>query len=214
MNLQRIRSIDPQQPEPELIEEAADAIRRGGVVGFPTRCLYGLGADALNAEAVTRVFELKQRPAANPILVLIDHISQLEKLVKRIPALATDLIDYYWPGKITLVFEAADKLPVNLTAGSGKIGIRMPGHAVARAMVNAVQAPITGTSANLSGNPGCYRINDLEPQIARGLDLILDAGDLKGGAGSTVVDVSTNRLQILREGEVSAQELNAIPGVK
>jgi L-threonylcarbamoyladenylate synthase len=190
-----------------LVKEAADVILRGGVVAFPTRCLYGLGADALNPEAVDRVFELKQRPARNPILVLIEHVSQLEPLVKRVPATASDLIDHYWPGKITLVFEAAVTLPVNLTAGSGKIGIRMPGHAVARALVNAVQRPITGTSANLSGNPGCYRINDLEPQVVRGLDLILDAGVLKGGTGSTVVDVSANGLQILREGEISAQEL-------
>ncbi|MBW2408868.1 MAG: threonylcarbamoyl-AMP synthase [Deltaproteobacteria bacterium] len=210
MDIQKIRNIHPREPQPGLINEAAAIIRRGGVVGFPTRCLYGLGADALNPEAVDRIFELKQRPADNPILVLIDHISQLEKLVKRIPALATDLVDKFWPGKITLVFEAAEKLPVNLTAGSGKIGVRMPGHAAARALVNAVQAPITGTSANLSGKPGCHRINDLEPQIARGLDLILDAGDLKGGAGSTVVDVSTNRLQIIREGAVPAQELNLL----
>jgi L-threonylcarbamoyladenylate synthase len=197
-----------------LIREAADVIRRGGVVGFPTRCLYGLGADALSSKAVDRVFEVKQRPAGNPILVLIDHISQLEPLVKRVPPLAYDLIDHFWPGRITLVFEAADRLPVNLTAGSGKIGIRMPGHAVARALVNAVNGPITGTSANLSGNPGCCRIADLEPQIARGLDLILDAGDLKGGAGSTVVDVSQDKMQILREGEISAQELNGLSGAQ
>ena len=207
-----IHSIERQHPQPELVREAADVIQRGGVVGFPTRCLYGLGADALNSEAVNRIFELKQRPAGNPILVLIDHNSQLQPLVKRIPALASDLIDYYWPGKITLVFEAADTLPVNLTAGSGKIGIRMPGHAVARALVNAVKGPITGTSANLSGSPGCFRVSDFEPQVARGLDLILDAGDLKGGAGSTVVDVSQDEIQILREGEISAQELLALSG--
>jgi L-threonylcarbamoyladenylate synthase len=195
-----------------LVREAADVIQRGGVVGFPTRCLYGLGADALNPDAVNRIFELKQRPAGNPILVLIDHTSQLQPLVKRVPALAFELIDHYWPGKITLVFEAADLLPVNLTAGSGKIGIRMPGHAVARALVNAVKGPITGTSANLSGSPGCFRASHLEPQVARGLDLILDAGDLKGGAGSTVVDVSENEMQILREGEISAQELLALSG--
>ncbi len=207
-----IRSIEPQQPQPDLIREAADVIQRGGVVGFPTRCLYGLGADALNSAAVNRIVELKQRPSGNPILVLIGHTSQLQPLVKRIPALASDLIDHYWPGKITLVFEAADMLPVNLTAGSGKIGIRMPGHAVARALVNAVKGPITGTSANLSGSPGCFRVSDLEPQVARGLDLILDAGDLKGGAGSTVVDVSEDEMQILREGEISAQELFALSG--
>ena len=214
MDIQRIRHIHSQHPQPELIGEAADAIRRGGVVGFPTRCLYGLGADALSPEAVDRVFNLKQRPADNPILVLVDRISQLQSLVKRIPVIASELIDHFWPGKITLLFEAADSLPVNLTAGTGKIGVRMPGHAVARALVQAVKGPITGTSANLSGNPGCFRINDLEPQVARGLDLILDAGDLKGGAGSTVVDVSADRLQVIREGAVSVQELNALSGVQ
>ena len=207
MPLKTIRSIHPREPQSELIKAAADVIQRGGVVAFPTRCLYGLGADALNPQAVQRVFDLKQRPVQNPILVLIDELSQLEQLVKRIPAVAGELMDHFWPGKITLVFEANDKLPVNLTAGTGKIGIRMPGHAVARSLVEAAQGPLTGTSANLSGYPGCFRIDELEPQLASGLDLILDAGPLKGGAGSTVVDVSADAVKILRQGEISAQAL-------
>jgi len=207
MPLKNIRTIEAQHPQPELIKAAADVIQRGGLVAFPTRCLYGLGADALNFKAVNRIFAVKQRSEQNPILVLIDDLSQLGQLVKRIPAVAGDLIDHFWPGKITLVFEAGDTLPDNLTGGSGKIGIRMPGHAVARDLVKAVQGPVTATSANLSGKPGCYRIDDLEPQVARGLDLILDAGTLKGGAGSTVVDVSADTVTILREGEISAQAL-------
>jgi L-threonylcarbamoyladenylate synthase len=207
MPLKTIRSIHPREPQSELIKAAADVIQRGGVVAFPTRCLYGLGADALNPQAVQRVFDLKQRPVQNPILVLIDELSQLEQLVKRIPAVAGELMDHFWPGKITLVFEANDKLPGNLTAGTGKIGIRMPGHAVARSLVEAAQGPLTGTSANLSGNPGCFRIDELEPQLASGLDLILDAGPLEGGAGSTVVDVSADAVKILRQGEISAQAL-------
>ena len=193
-----------------MIRETADVIQRGGVVAFPTRCLYGLGADALNPVAVDRVFDLKQRPAQNPILVLIDRRSVLEQLVKSIPAVATALMDHFWPGRITLVFEAADRLPVNLTAGTGKIGIRMPGHRVARALVKAVNSPMTGTSANLSGRPGCPHIKKLEPQLAHGLDLILDAGRLKGGVGSTVVDVSAGDLKVLREGEIKAHKLFAL----
>jgi L-threonylcarbamoyladenylate synthase len=203
-------SINPDEPQPEMIREAADAIQRGGVVVFPTRCLYGLGADAMNSEAVDRVFDLKQRPAHNPILVLIDRRSELVQLVKSVPTVAKDLMDYFWPGRITLVFEAAGRLPVNLTAGTGKIGIRMPGHGVARSLAKAVKSPITGTSANLSGQPGCSHIKNLEPQVAHGLDLILDAGRLKGGVGSTVVDVSAGDLKILREGEVKAQKLFAL----
>ena len=191
MNAPIIHRIHPENPQPDIIQAAAEVIRSGGIVAFPTRCLYGLAADALSMKAVNRIFTVKQ-------------------LVKRIPPIASDLIDHFWPGKITLVFEAGDNLPVNLTAGSGKIGIRMPGHAVARALVKAVQGPITGTSANLSGKPGCFRIDDLQPQLARGLDFILDAGILKGGAGSTVVDVDADAVQILREGEISAQALFAL----
>ena len=210
MNAPIIHQIHPENPQPDIIQAAAEVIRSGGIVAFPTRCLYGLAADALSMKAVNRIFTVKQRSEKNPILVLVDDLAQLEQLVKRIPPIASDLIDHFWPGKITLVFEAGDNLPVNLTAGSGKIGIRMPGHAVARALVKAVQGPITGTSANLSGKPGCFRIDDLQPQLARGLDFILDAGILKGGAGSTVVDVSADAVQILREGEISAQALFAL----
>jgi L-threonylcarbamoyladenylate synthase len=210
MHNRTIQSIDHRHPQPELIQEAADIIRSGGVVAFPTRCLYGLAADALNSEAVNRVFEFKQRPAQNPILVLIDQLSQLDRLVQRIPAAASRLIDHFWPGKITLVFKAADTLPLNLTAGTGKIGIRMPGQSVARSLVKAVKGPITGTSANLSGQPGCFQITDLAPQLADNLDLILDAGRLIGGVGSTVVDVSAGYVKVLREGEVKAQKLFAL----
>ena len=210
MILKRLHSIHPIEPRPELIKQAADVILGGGVVAFPTRCLYGLGADALNPVAVDRVFELKQRPAHNPILVLVDQLSQLKKLVKHIPEVATKLMGHFWPGKVTLVFEARAGLPPNLTADTGKIGIRMPGHEVARALVNAVQRPITGTSANLSGNPGCYQIKSLEADLARGLDLVLDAGRLKGGVGSTVVDVSAGGLKVLREGEITAHAIESI----
>ena len=205
-----IRRIHPENPQPEFVMEAAEIIKTGGVIVFPTRCLYGLGADAFNRQAVSRVFAIKQRSRKNPILVLIDRREQLEPLVKRIPAVATKLMEHFWPGRITLVFEARDSVPDKLTAQTGKIGVRMPGHAVALALVKAVQGPITGTSANLSGRPGCHRIADLDLQIAGRLDLILDAGRLKGGIGSTVVDVTGERLQIMREGEISAAEIQLV----
>ncbi len=210
MYLPTIRRIHPQQPRPELILEAAEVIKNGGVVAFPTRCLYGLGADALNVEAVSRVFALKQRSDQQPILVLIDHLSQLEPLVKHIPAVASDLMAHFWPGRMTLVFEARDSVPDNLTARSGKIGVRLPGHAVALTLTKAVEGPITATSANISGRPGCRRTADLDPQMARRLDLILDAGPLKGGIGSTIVDVTDERLQIIREGEISTEEIQSV----
>jgi len=176
-------------------------------VAFPTRCLYGLGADAFNPDAVDRIFDIKQRCAKSPILVLIEDRLQLAYLVKRVPDVASKLMARFWPGRITIVFEAKDTVPLNLTARSGKIGVRIPGHHAAQTLVKAVGGPITGTSANLSGSPGCHRIEDLESQIAGQLDLILDAGNLAGGKGSTIVDVSAGKPKILREGAISTQEI-------
>jgi L-threonylcarbamoyladenylate synthase len=116
-------------------------------------------------------------------------------------------MDQFWPGRITLVFEAEDTVPQYLTAGTGKIGIRQPEHPVAAALVKALEGPITGTSANRSGKSGCHRVADLDPRLARKLDLILDAGSLKGGSGSTVVDVTEAIPRILREGEVKEEEI-------
>ena len=127
-----------------------------------------------------------------------------------ISPLAAELIKNFWPGSITIVFEAKDTLPINLTAGTGKIGIRLPKHAVASALVNEAGCPITGTSANISGHAGCSRVSDLDSLIADKLDFMFDAGQLEGGKGSTVVDVTTDLPRILREGAVPAKDIFAV----
>jgi L-threonylcarbamoyladenylate synthase len=202
-----IKKIDPVQPEIEIIAEAAAVIKQGGVIAFPTRCLYGLGVDAFNPEAVERVISIKQRSEQNPILVLIDSEKQMESLVTQIPPAADTIMEAFWPGRVTLVFEARKSLPDQLTAQTGKIGLRLPGHPAAFSLVKHVKGPLTGTSANLSGRAGCHRAQDLEPQIAGQLDLILDAGTLMGGVGSTVVDVTVDPPRILREGQVAANDI-------
>jgi L-threonylcarbamoyladenylate synthase len=208
-----IRKINPQKPEPEIIAEAAAVIKKGGVVVVPTRCLYGLAADAMNPDAVERIFEIKQRQQHNPILVLIDSNNQLEVLVEKIPPAADAIMEAFWPGRVTLVFEARNSLPARLTAQTDKIGVRLAGHPVAAALAKQSGCAITGTSANLSGCPGCKRLADLNPQIAGQVDLILDAGTLQGGVGSTVVDVTGQEPQILREGVVTAQEVLRVLGI-
>ena len=202
-----LREIDPQEPELEIIAEAAEIIEQGGVIAFPTRCLYGLGADAFNPEAVERIVQIKQRSEENPILVLIDSRKRLNSLVKHVPRVADAIMDAFWPGRVTLVFEARDSLPDPLTARTGKIGVRLPGHPVASALAKHVQRPLTGTSANISGQPGCHQAQNLDPAIANQLGLILDAGTLIGGVGSTVVDVTVTPPQILREGAVTTEEV-------
>ena len=201
--------VNPRSPEPEAIGRAEAVIRAGGVVCFPTRCLYGLGADALKAEAVERVFEIKQRPADMPLLVLISSSAQLAELAERVPPIAQLLMERFWPGRLTLVLDARQHIPARLTAGTGKIGIRLAAHPVARALAEAVAGPITGTSANLSGGSGCRQIAELDPRIARQVDLILKGGPLKGGVGSTVVDVTGEAPVVIREGEVSKPEILA-----
>ena len=208
--IDKVRIIDSDSPQLHLIREAADIIKKGGIVSFPTRCLYGLGADAFNAETVKRIFGIKQRPHNKPLLVLAKNQEDLDRLVQHVPPAASRIIDRFWPGRVTIVFKAKDTLPVNLTAGTGKIGVRLPEHSVTLALLGAVKGPITGTSANISNNPGCSRIPDLDSRIAEELDLILDAGPLKGGIGSTVVDVTTDFPRILREGEIPAKNIFAI----
>ena len=206
----KILSINPLNPQPDLISEAARVINNGGTVSFPTRYLYGLGADALNSEAVDRVFAIKQRPSNKPLSVLINHLNDLSLLARNVPQAALRIMERFWPGDITIVFEAHATLPLNLTAGTGKIGVRLPQHPVAVALTNAVQVPITATSANLTGRGGCSRISDLDPVVADKLDLILDAGQLEGGTGTTVIDVTVDVPTVLREGAVPAKDIFTI----
>ncbi|MBU8850195.1 MAG: threonylcarbamoyl-AMP synthase [Desulfobacterales bacterium] len=208
MMSQKIVGIDPVNPESDIIAKAGKIIQNNGIVIFPAKCLYGVAADALNEKAVQKVFNLKKRPLNNPILVLIPDRDMLQDLVTTISKPAKKLMDAFWPGNLTLVFEAKDNIPQLLTAGTGKIGVRIPAHPVAKALVEYVGFPITGTSANLSGQNGCSRIDQLVPSIIEHADLVLDAGVLKGGTGSTIVDVTALNFNIIREGEVSVRRIN------
>lgn len=203
------RIIDKDHPIHEHMAEAGKIILTRGIVIFPAQCLYGLAANALDPKAVQKVFEIKQRPKNNPILVLIQDKKGLEALVKKIPSQAETLMDRFWPGNLTLVFEAAGHVSPLLTANTGKIGIRIPGHPIARALVQQVQGPITGTSANLSGQPGCCLVSQLPRTLVQAADLILDAGRLKGGKGSTIVDVTTEPISILRQGIITEKQINS-----
>jgi len=202
-------------PEKDLnIEKAAALIKAGGMVVFPAKCLYGLAVDAFNAEAVSRVFKIKQRLPSNPILVLISDLSFLGLLVAKVSRSAQAIMECFWPGDVTLVFEARPDLPQVLTASTGKIGVRLPQHPIARALVKAAGIPVTGTSANISGRDGCVRIDALDSRVLQGVDMVLDAGRLKGGRGSTVVDVTQFPPRVLRQGEIGETEiLQCVSGI-
>ncbi|MFH2091069.1 MAG: L-threonylcarbamoyladenylate synthase [Pseudomonadota bacterium] len=206
-NPKKIICIDPVNPEPVIIAKAGKILAQNGVVIFPAKCLYGVAVHAFNTQAVEQVFQLKNRPRSNPILILVKDRAMLNTLVTHIPDSANLLMDAFWPGNLTLVFNAQDHIPEQLTAGTEKIGIRIPVHPVAQALVQQVNFPITGTSANLTGEKGCTRIDQLAISIIDQSDLILDAGPVKGGKGSTIADVTEETVRILREGEISGKQI-------
>lgn len=198
----RVRAVDPQQPDPRAIAAAAAVIEAGGLVAFPTESFYGLGADALDTEAIARVFEVKGRPEQKALLVLVDSVDMAAGLVARISDGARALMARHWPGPLTLVLEAAARVPAALTGGTGTIGVRMPGHAVARALVRSAGRPITAPSANPSEAPPPLTAAAVRGYFEGLVELILDGGPTAGGPGSTVADCTVWPPRILRQGPV------------
>ncbi|MFW6011074.1 MAG: L-threonylcarbamoyladenylate synthase [Desulfosalsimonas sp.] len=202
-----IARINPAAPDPALIRRAAKIIADGGLVIYPTRNLYGLGADAKNRKAVKRVFEIKKRTFKNPVSVLISSRRDVYMYAEDISNTAERIMDRFWPGGITLVFKAKPGLPDILTAGTQTIGIRLPANPAAAALAKAAETPVTATSANLAGNPGPGRISDIDAALIKAADLVLDAGTLEPGTGSTILDVTCDPPGILRHGRVTSQAL-------
>lgn len=207
-----IRPIDPVSPDIRLIREAVRVLSAGGLVVFPTRCLYGIAADAFHPEAVEKVFRVKGRETGNPLPIMVDGVSMRDTLVDDVPEAARDLEIQVWPGRLTMVFAAGANVPEPLIAGTGKIGIRLPAHPVAQMLVSGLARPITATSANMSGQPGASDIGQLDDALLSEVNLVLDAGPLEGGAGSTVLDVTETPATLLREGAVPRAELVEILG--
>ncbi len=203
-------NISPTEPDPDIIHTIVQVIRRGGVIVFPTSTLYGLGADADNPKAVESVFDIKGRQPHRPLLVLIRNKTYLPGLVREVPSKAVILMEAFWPGGITVVFNAGERISSRLTGNTGKIGIRVPKHPVAVSILSQLEEPLTGTSANLSGRGGCSDISCLEEQVSAQLDGVVDAGPLKGGRGSTVIDVTTEPPCILREGTISERQIRSV----
>lgn len=200
--------VHPDHPDQDAVNQAAACIKNRGVVIFPTQCLYGLAADALDPAAIDTIFSIKKREKNNPLLVLVNSHTDLEGIAANITDQAKILMHTFWPGSLTLVFEAKPGICDLLTAGTGKIGVRVPSHPVARALVKAAGGPITGTSANLSGSPGCSRISDMPGQLIQAADMVLDAGTLKGGIGSTILDVTRDPPLLLRQGTIPSDTIS------
>jgi len=186
----------------EALDDAVATLKGGGLVAFPTESFYGLGVDALNAGAVARVFDVKGRPESKPLLVLVGSIAMAEEIVAAIPPGVRDLMRRHWPGPLTLVLAASGVVPHALTAGTGTVGVRMPGHPIPLALVRAAGVPVTAPSANPSGQPAATTADAVRGYFGARVDLVLDGGATAGGAGSTIADCTSWPPRVLRRGPV------------
>ncbi len=197
----------PSTPTQAVIETACQVITEGGVLAIPTESFYALAASAWHPAGLHRVNEIKGRPAGKPLLLLIAEITQLQELVEGIPPAAQVLIERFWPGPLTLIFPASSRLSTEVTAGTATIGIRQPHLPILIPLLHAA-GPLTGTSANRSGEVPVTTAGDVARALGNRVDLILDGGATAGGAVSTLVD-TRGPLRLLRDGAVPRARIEA-----
>ncbi len=209
-----IYKVDPLHPNEGIIARCAEVIRRGGLVAFPTETVYGLGANALDPEAVARIFEAKGRPQDNPLIVHVSRLEGVGPLVKEISPRAAALMQTFWPGPLTLLFPRSDAVPGVVTANLSSVAIRMPDHPVAQQLIDACGVPLAAPSANQSGRPSPTSARDVLADLDGKVDIIIDGGPTDIGVESTVLDVSGNIPAILRPGGIAWEDIEAVLGTR
>lgn len=205
-----VLKISPEAPQRSVIEYAARFIKHGEVIGIPTDTFYGLSADPFNLAAIERVFQIKGRPESRALPILVNSVEQAVTLARDIPDAFLTLASRFWPGALTLVVEATHRLPLKVTGNSGRVALRWADSRIATALIEAVGGPVTGTSANLSGQPSCTNAEQLVRQLGNNLSLILDAGDTGGVLASTIVRIDGDEWSIVREGALPDSEIRAV----
>jgi len=208
----RLVTVDPAGPDTEVIRQAAAILAAGGLVAFPTETVYGLGADAFNAKAVERIFDVKGRPADNPIIVHLADASALGSVVTSVPEVAATLIARFWPGPLTLVLPAAPTVPAVTRGGLPTVAVRVPSHPVAHALIQSAGRPIAAPSANRSGRPSPTTANHVSADLEGAIDIILDGGPTPVGVESTVVDLTDKTPTLLRPGGIPLETLERLLG--
>ncbi|MDO5696219.1 MAG: L-threonylcarbamoyladenylate synthase [Eubacteriales bacterium] len=201
-----------RKAEDDYMEEAKEIFLQGGLVAFPTETVYGLGADAMNAAACGKIYEAKGRPSDNPLIVHIAERDQLDLLTASVSPLAERLMEVFWPGPLTIIFRKRPEVPDAVTGGRDTVAVRMPSHPEARKLLAGCGVPVAAPSANLSGRPSptcaVHVLDDLQGRV----DMIIDGGPVDIGIESTIVDVTSGELKILRPGHITKDMLEAVVG--
>lgn len=195
----------------ELIE-VCNKIKKGGIIIFPTETVYGIGANALDENAVKKIFVAKGRPSDNPLIVHVSNKNQIFDIAENISDIEQKLIDSFMPGPFTLILKKKKNIPTSVSAGLDTVGVRMPDNEIAKAIIENSNAPIAAPSANISGKPSGTTIEDIRKELENNVDFVIDGGKTKIGLESTVVKVINNIPTILRPGAVTPEQIKAIIG--
>lgn len=206
----RIIKVNPKKPAKRCIQKAAEIIKKGGLVAFPTETVYGLAGNVFDKKAIKKIFKVKKRPLDNPIIVHIAELSEIFKLAKKIPPKTKILAKKFWPGPLTLVLFKKKEVPKEVTAQSDSVAIRMPKNKIALELIRKANCPLAAPSANLAGRPSPTSAEDVFEDLGDKIDLILDGGKTEIGLESTVLDLTVQPAQILRPGGISFEDLKKV----
>ncbi len=204
--------IDPAAPDEAAMREAAECIKRGGLVAFPTETVYGLGADSFNEEAVKKIYVAKGRPSDNPLISHIASMDEALKLAETVTKDAKKLMDAFWGGPLTIILKRRSNVPGIISAGLDTVSIRMPSHSVANMLIRLSGTPIAAPSANLSGSPSPTTFEHCKKDLDGRVDMIIDGGSSDIGVESTVVDMTGDVPVILRPGAVTLEDIISVCG--
>lgn len=206
------RKINMNHIEMSVIIEASEILKQGGLVAFPTETVYGLGANALDSNASSKIYQAKGRPSDNPLIVHIAKIDALDKIVTKIPRKARMLADKFWPGPLTMIFDKKDIVPMGTTGGLKTVAVRMPNHKIALEIIKASGGYIAAPSANTSGRPSPTKAAHVAEDMEGKIDMIIDGGMVGIGIESTIIDVTTDPPMILRPGYINKEMLENVIG--
>lgn len=193
-----------------MLEQAAKLIKQGKIVVFPTETVYGIGTNGLNENAVKKIYEVKQRPLNKPITLLVSNMEMVNQIAKDITDIEYKIMEKFFPGPLTIILKKKDIVPDIVTAGRETIGVRMPSGEIARKLVDITGVPIAAPSANISGEPSGTNLQEIKKHFKNNVDLFIDGGESQLGIASTIVQVVDGKIQILRKGNITLEQINQI----
>ena len=208
----KLVKVDTENPEKSVLTEAAEILKNGGLVAFPTETVYGLGANGLDEKACKRIYEAQGRPSDNPLILTIGDLDGLYKIVGKVTENAKKIIDAFWPGPITLVLPKADCVPETVTGGLDTVAVRYPSNKIARELIKIAGIPVAAPSANSSGKPSPTRASHVEFDLNGKIEMIIDGGAADWGLESTILDVSEDKPVLLRPGAVTQDMIEDVVG--